>query len=83
MSFDLYQASIPVFVRALTNLRAILGKGQAYADERKIDPQALLGARLFPDMLPLVKQIQIASDVCKGGAARLAGVDVPSYADTE
>ncbi|MET0984979.1 MAG: DUF1993 domain-containing protein [Steroidobacteraceae bacterium] len=83
MSFDIYQASIPVFARALTNLRAILSKGQSYADARKIDPQALLGARLFPDMLPLVKQIQIASDVCKGGAARLAGVDVPSYADTE
>lgn len=83
MSFDVYNASIPVFARALSNLRGILSKAQAHAEARKIDPQALLGARLFPDMHPLVRQVQIATDVCKGGAARLAGIDVPSYPDTE
>lgn len=83
MSLSMYQASVPVFVRVLTNLAAVLAKGAASAEARKIDPSVLIGARLAPDMLPLVKQVQIATDSAKGAVARLAGVEVPSYPDTE
>lgn len=83
MSLSMYSASIPVLVRMLGNLSAILHKAEAYATERKIEPSVLLNARLAPDMLPLVSQVQIASDNAKGCAARLAGLDIPSYADTE
>jgi hypothetical protein len=79
----MYQASIPVFVRALTNLAAVLEKGAAFAEAKKIDPSILVSARLAPDMHPLARQIQIATDGVKGCAARLAGIDIPSYADTE
>jgi hypothetical protein len=67
----------------LGNLSAILDKGAAFAEMRKIDPSVLVNARLAPDMLPLSRQVQIASDGAKGCAARLAGVEVPSYPDTE
>lgn len=83
MSLSLYQASVPVFVRMFGNLSAILDKAAAYAEARKIDPAVLLNARLAPDMHPLTRQIQIASDAAKGCAARLAGVEVPSFADSE
>lgn len=83
MNISMYQASVPVFARMLRNLAAILAKAEAHATERKIDPAVLLGCRLSPDMFPLVKQVQIASDGAKGGAARLAGVEVPSYPDEE
>lgn len=83
MSLSLYQASVPVFVRMFGNLSAILAKAEAYAAAKKIDPTVLLNARLAPDMHPLTRQIQIASDAAKGCAARLAGVDIPSFADTE
>ncbi|SDI24650.1 hypothetical protein SAMN05216603_12815 [Pseudomonas benzenivorans] len=83
MSLSMYSASIPVLLRMLGNLSAILHKAEAYAAERKIEPSVLLNARLAPDMLPLVSQVQIASDNAKGCAARLAGLDIPSYADTE
>jgi hypothetical protein len=83
MSLSMYQASIPVVSRMLTNLSAILGKAAAHCESRKIDPAVLLTARLFPDMFPLVRQVQIATDHAKGLAARLAGIEVPSYADTE
>lgn len=83
MSLSLYQASVPVFVRMFGNLSTILDKAAAYAEARKIDPVVLLNARLAPDMHPLTRQIQIASDAAKGCAARLAGLDVPSYADNE
>lgn len=83
MSLSLYQASIPQFVRMFGNLSAILNKAVAYAEERKIDPAVLLNARLAPDMHPLTRQVQIASDVAKGCAARLAGVEPPSFADNE
>ena len=83
MTLSMYQASIPVFIHALTNLSAILKKGEAFASTRKIDPSVLINARLAPDMFPLSRQIQIASDGVKGGAARLAGIEVPSYPDTE
>lgn len=83
MTISMYQASVPSFVHMLRNLEGILAKAQAHAAAKKIDPAVLLGARLFPDMFPLVKQIQIATDHAKGAAARLAGVEVPKYEDTE
>jgi hypothetical protein len=83
MSLTMYQASIPVFVRMLGNLSAILDKAAAHADAKKIDPLIFTGARLAPDMYPLSRQIQIATDIVKGCAARLAGIDVPSYEDKE
>lgn len=83
MSISMYQASVPAFIRMLNNLAAILDKALAHADARKIDPAVLLGSRLYPDMLPLVRQVQIASDTAKGCAARLAGVEPPKYEDNE
>lgn len=83
MSLSMYQASVPVLVRALTNLSAILKKAEAHAEARKIDPAVMLGWRLAPDMYNLTRQVQIASDGAKGCAARLAGVEVPSFPDTE
>ena len=79
----MYTASVPVLVRGLGNLSGLLTKGLASAEARDIDPSILLAARLAPDMHPLSRQVQIASDSAKGAAARLAGVEVPSFADTE
>jgi uncharacterized protein len=83
MAISMYQASVPVFIRNLNNLSAILDKAMAHADAKKIDHAVLLNLRLFPDMLNFIKQIQIATDFAKGAAARLAGVEVPKYEDTE
>lgn len=83
MQLSMYQASVPSLLRFLTNLSEILKKGEAYAAAKKFDPAVLVQGRLYPDMFPLVKQVQIACDVAKGGAARLAGVEVPSHADSE
>ena len=83
MSFGMYQASVPAFVTMLNNLSAILAKAEAYAAERKIAPEVLLNWRLAPDMYPFTRQIQVASDLAKGATARLAGREVPSYADEE
>lgn len=83
MSLSMYQASVPVFIRALSNLTAILKKGEAHAQAKKIDPAVLVNARLYPDMFSLVKQVQIASDNAKGCAARLAGQEPPSFPDNE
>ena len=83
MNISMYQASAPRFANILTNLSAILDKAQAHAETRKIDPAVLLGCRLFPDMFPLTRQVQIASDTAKGAVARLAGADIPKYEDTE
>ena len=83
MSLTMYQASIPVFVRMLGNLSAILDKAAAHAEAKKIDPSVFINARLAPDMFPLSRQIQIATDMAKGCAARLAGIEVPSYEDNE
>lgn len=80
---SMYRASVPVFIRMLGSLDTVLDKALAYADARKIDHDALLRARLAPDMLPLTKQVQIATDNAKGCAARLAGVDIPKYEDNE
>ena len=73
MSLSMYQASVPAFLKTLNNLSAILDKAEAYAGNRKIDPEVLLNYRLAPYMLPFVRQIQIAADLAKGAAARLAG----------
>lgn len=83
MAMSMYQASVPVFVRMLTNLKAILNKAAAYAQARKIDETALLNARLFPDMFPFTRQVQLACDFARGTAARLAGKEPPALEDTE
>lgn len=83
MALSMYQASIPVFLRMLGNLATFLGKAEKYAEAHKIDPLVLPQARLAPDMYPLTRQIQIATDGVKGCAARLAGVEIPSFPDVE
>jgi len=83
LKISMHQASVPVFVRALNNLAAILEKAAQHAEAKKIEPAALINFRLYPDMLPLSKQIQIASDSAKGGVARLAGSEPPKYDDNE
>ena len=83
MTTALYAPSIPVFQQILGSLSAILDKAEQHVADKKIDPQALLQFRLYPDMLPFVRQIQIAADFAKGCAARLAGEPVPAYEDSE
>jgi hypothetical protein len=83
MALTMYTASVPVFVRGLSNLSGLLAKGLASAEARDIDPAVLIAARLAPDMHPLSRQVQIASDSAKGAGARLAGAEVPSFADSE
>jgi hypothetical protein len=83
MTISMYQASVPVFQRMLTALDAILDKAAADGEKRKIDPAVLVAARLAPDMYPLSRQAQIATDHAKGCSARLAGLPVPSFEDTE
>ena len=83
MALGMYQASIPAFVKMLNVLTAILDKAERYAAERKIAPEVLLNWRIAPDMYPLTRQIQLTSDFAKGAAARLAGKEVPKYADEE
>ena len=79
----LYNASIPVFRQMLGSLKDILSKTEAHATARKIEPDALLQARLFPDMFPMARQVLVACDFAKGVSARLAGAEVPSYPDAE
>jgi len=83
MQISMYRASVPVFVRNLRNLTAILRKAEAYAAERKIDPSVLLNYRLAPDMFPLTRQVHVATDMAKGCVSRLAGVEIPAYDDKE
>jgi hypothetical protein len=79
----MYQASVPVFVKGLTNLRAILEKATAHAEAKKIDGSVFVNARLFPDMVPLSGQVQIASDMARGTMSRLTGNDPPAWEDDE
>jgi len=79
----MYQASAPRFVNILKNLSAILDKAQAHAEAKKIDPTVFTSARLYPDMLAMARQVQIATDTAKAAMARLAGVEIPKYEDTE
>ena len=83
MSTTMYSTSIPVFKQMLGSLQTILQKAQAHAAEKKIEDQVFLQARLAPDMFNLIRQVQIAADFAKGVSARLAGVAVPDYQDTE
>ena len=79
----MYQVSVPRLANTLRNLSAILDKAQAHADSRKIDPLVLTNARLYPDMLPLKRQVHIACDTAKYSVARLAGVEAPKHEDVE
>ena len=79
----MFDATILPLVHTLKSLSHILKKGEEYADAKKIEHSVLLNARLFPDMFPLTRQIQIATDMSKGAAARLAGVEIPAYEDDE
>lgn len=83
MTISMYQASVPRFVNILGNLSRILDKTQAHIDARKIADATLTGDRLFPDMLPLSAQVQIACDSAKGVVARLSGVEAPVFEDHE
>ena len=83
MSFSMSKASIPVFEIGLNALSSVLDKAAAHAAAKKIEPSVLLQSRLAPDMLPLVRQVQIVSDQAKNGSARLAGVEAPRFDDNE
>ena len=83
MTISMYQASAPRFANALENLSAILAKAQAHVEAKKLDETALTGFRLFPDMHPLTRQVQIACDAAKGAVARLAGAEIPKHEDVE
>ena len=83
MSFSTYEATIPTFLHTLRALQSILEKAAAHAETRKFDPNVLAATRLYPDMLPLNRQVQIASDAAKGAAARLSGTEPPKFEDTE
>ncbi|MFH1812602.1 MAG: DUF1993 family protein [Pseudomonadota bacterium] len=83
MTISMYEASVPVFVRVLENMSAVLDKAAAHAAARRIDESVFIHARLAPDMFALPRQVQIATDIVKGGAARLAGAEVPRWEDDE
>ncbi len=83
MTLSMHQASVPVLTRALSNLKHLLELGEAHATARGFDPALLVQARLTPDMLPLVRQVQIACDMAMRGCARLAGIEPESVADDE
>ena len=83
MSISIYDFSIPALMRGLTNMSALLDKAAAHAESKKYDSVVLAQARLFPDMHPLARQVQIACDTAKGAAGRLAQADIPKHADTE
>ena len=83
MSHSMYAVSVPPIMRSLTNLRGILEKAAAHAEAKKIDPSVLINARLYPDMFPLSRQVQIATDVAKGAVSRLAGLEPPKFEDNE
>lgn len=83
MNSHMYSASVPIFKQMLTSLHAILAQAEVHAATKKIEPSALLHARLFPDMFPLTRQVRIAADFARGVSARLAGVEVPAYDDKQ
>lgn len=83
MSIPVYAASVPVFKQGLNSLKEVLKKAEAHTAARHIEADALLEARLFPDMFHLIRQVQIAADFAKGVSARLAGAEVPSHDDNE
>jgi uncharacterized protein len=79
----MYRATVPTFLMMMANLSAILKKAQAHAEAHKIEPAVLVNARLYPNMFPLTRQVQIAADFAKGAAGRLAGAELPAYEDKE
>ncbi|MBD2319612.1 DUF1993 domain-containing protein [Phormidium tenue] len=83
MTISMYQVAVPSLVRSLNNLVAILDKAAAHAEAKKIDPSVLVASRLYPDMFPLSRQVQIASDIARRGVARLAGTEAPALEDKE
>jgi hypothetical protein len=83
MALGMYAASVPMLKTLLTALSGVLDKGAAFAEAKKIDEKVLTGDRLAPDMFPLSRQVQIATDMAKGGVARLVGAEIPAYEDTE
>ena len=83
MTISMYQASAPVFVQFLTSLSAVLDKAAAHCEARKIDPKVLLETRLYPDMFPLVRQVRAATDHANNACGRLAGAELPAFANTE
>jgi len=83
MTISMYQVSVPVFLRGLSALTGVLTKAEAFVEARKLDQGVLMGLRLYPDMFPFTRQVQIACDTAKGAVARLAGVEMPKHEDTE
>jgi uncharacterized protein len=83
MTVSMYKISVPIFVQFLTALGVVLDKAAAHCEGKKIDPSALLNARLFPDMFPLLRQVRAATDHAINACGRLAGADLPSFANTE
>ena len=83
MPISMFQVSVPRFIHTLESLRSILDKAMAYEEAKKLDPSVLPNARLYPDMLPLSSQVQIATDIARSTTARLAGVEPPSFEDNE
>ena len=83
MTISMYQASVPVFIRMLNNLAAILEKAAGHCEAKKIDPSALINFRLYPDMFNFARQVQVATDHARNGAARLAGIEAPEMEKTE
>ena len=83
MTLSMHEAAVPPLARSLSNLSGILAKAAAHAEAKGIDPAVLLQARLYPDMFPLVRQVQIATDIARRGLARLAGVESASMEDNE
>ena len=83
MTISMYQASVPPCIHTLSNFVDILEKGATYAEAKKIDPSVLINSRLFPDMFPFSRQVQIASDIARRGIAKLAEVEPPSFEDNE
>ncbi|MFZ4666193.1 MAG: DUF1993 domain-containing protein [Prochlorotrichaceae cyanobacterium] len=83
MTLSMYQAAIPPLTHSLSNLVSILSKAADHAEAKKIDPAVLISTRLYPDMFPLSRQVQIASDIARRGVARLAGVEAPAIEDNE
>ena len=83
MSLSMYTATVPPFRSMLKNLSAVMAKAEAHCEAKKIDPNAFLASRLYPDMLPFTAQVQIATDNIKGAAGRLSGADIPKFEDGE
>ena len=83
MTISMYKASVPIFVQFLTSLSAMLDKAAAYAEAKKVEPAVLLNTRLAPDMFPLVRQVRAATDHAINACGRLAGADMPSFANAE